>query len=186
MTGEPLETGESQRAGTPEFQSASTRPRAGSETLGAELAALRAMDATTLRAAWRRLYRSDPPRSMRRDLLARGVAWKLQERVHGGHSAAVRRRLAELAAVLDAKSDLPTARAASLRPGARLIRAWNGDTHEVLVTEEGFLWQGKMWASLSVIAREITGTRWSGPRFFGIGRSKAVPAEANASVEVEP
>ncbi len=61
----------------------------------------------------------------------------------------------------------------SLRPGARLIREWNGETHEVLVTEEGFQWRGQKWRSLSAIAREITGTHWSGPRFFGVrtGRS---------------
>ena len=48
------------------------------------------------------------------------------------------------------------------------MRDWNGETHEVLVTEDGFQWNGKTWASLSVIAREMTGTRWSGPRFFGL------------------
>lgn len=55
-----------------------------------------------------------------------------------------------------------------MKPGARLVRDWNGETHEVLVTEDGFQWNGKTWASLSVIAREMTGTRWSGPRFFGL------------------
>ena len=56
----------------------------------------------------------------------------------------------------------------SLKPGARLVRAWGGEIHEILVVEDGFLWRGKTWSSLSAIAREMTGTRWSGPRFFGI------------------
>jgi hypothetical protein len=60
-------------------------------------------------------------------------------------------------------------RTITLRPGSRLIRAWGGETHEVLVTEGGFVWRSKTWASLSIIAREITGARWSGPRFFGLG-----------------
>ena len=61
------------------------------------------------------------------------------------------------------------ARKVNLKPGARLVRAGGGATHEVLVTEDGFVWGGKTWGSLSLIAREMTGTRWSGPRFFGIG-----------------
>ena len=69
----------------------------------------------------------------------------------------------------------------SLKPGARLVRAWGGETHEVLVVENGFVWRGKTWASLSVIAREMTGTRWSGPRFFGLDKPKA----AGASVAAE-
>lgn len=56
----------------------------------------------------------------------------------------------------------------AIHEGARLIREWNGKDHVVDVLEEGYLWQGRMWTSLSAIAREITGTRWSGPRFFGV------------------
>ena len=69
---------------------------------------------------------------------------------------------------METKSDLGTPRVISLKSGARLLRAWNSLTHEVLVVEDGFLWAGKTCPSLSAIAREITGTRWSGPRFFGL------------------
>ena len=69
---------------------------------------------------------------------------------------------------METKSDLGTPRVISLKSGARLLRAWNGVTHEILVVEDGFLWAGRTWRSLSAIAREITGTRWSGPRFFGL------------------
>ena len=137
------------------------------------IAALTTMPYTELREAWQRLYRSHPPKKLSRELLELGVAWKLQERALGGLSATTRRQLGELAQAMEAKSDLAKARTVSLRPGARLIREWNGETHEVVVVENGFLWQGKTWRSLSVIAREMTGTQWSGPRFFGVGRAKA-------------
>ncbi len=144
------------------------RKRADLDTLNAQLAALSEMDAPALRAEWRRLYRTHPPKLLRRDLLQLGVAWKLQERALGGLSAATKRQLDELARTMARNSDLAKARKVTLKPGARLIREWNGETHEVLVVEDGFLWQGKTWRSLSVIAREMTGTQWSGPRFFGL------------------
>ncbi len=137
------------------------------------IAALATMPYTELRENWQRLYRSHPPKKLSRDLLELGVAWKLQERALGGLSAATRRQLDDLARTMEAKTDLAEARTVSLRPGARLIREWNGETHEVLVVEDGFRWRGKTWRSLSVIAREMTGTQWSGPRFFGVGRAKA-------------
>ena len=141
--------------------------------LESAIAALATMPYTELRENWQRLYRSHPPKKLSRDLLELAVAWKLQERALGGLSATTRRQLGELARTMEAKADLAKARTVSLRPGARLIREWNGETHEVLDVENGYLWQGKTWRSLSVIAREMTGTQWSGPRFFGVGRAKA-------------
>ena len=132
------------------------------------LAALALMSHAELRAEWRRLYRAHPPQKIGRDVLELGVAWKLQEKALGGTSAATKRRLAELAGVLESKGDLAKARAVRLRPGAKLVREWRGETHEVFVTESGFLWRGESWRSLSAIALEITGTHWSGPRFFGL------------------
>ncbi len=137
------------------------------------IAALATMPYTELRENWQRLYRSHPPKKLSRDLLELGVAWKLQERAIGGLTATTKRQLEHLAQAMEAKADLAKARTLSLRPGARLIREWNGETHEVVVVEGGFLWRDKTWRSLSVIAREMTGTQWSGPRFFGVGRAKA-------------
>ena len=85
----------------------------------------------------------------------------------------MRRQLKDLAQTIEARSDLAKTRRVRLRPGARLIREWRGDTYEVLVTEDGFVWRGENWQSLSVIARTITGARWSGPRFFGIDKAAA-------------
>ncbi len=83
-------------------------------------------------------------------------------------SCAPRQRLAALAKTLEEDGDLVRARVVRLKPGARLIREWHGETHTVIVTEDGFEWCGQSHGSLSVIARTITGTRWSGPRFFGL------------------
>ncbi|MGD9669854.1 MAG: DUF2924 domain-containing protein [Hyphomicrobiaceae bacterium] len=157
--------------------------RADTEALEAALSALASMSPADLRNEWLRHYRSRPPSRLSRDLLELGVAWKLQERAFGGLSAATKRQIAELGQTMATKADLTKARAVTLRPGARLIREWKGETHEVQVFEEGFLWRGKTWRSLSAIAREMTGTQWSGPRFFGIGKAKAAPNSGDAATE---
>lgn len=154
------------------------RKRTDTETLNAALAGLSEKGASDLRLEWRRLYRSHPPKKLSRDLLELGVAWKLQERVLGGLSAATNRQLSGLARTMAAKSDLAKARKVTLKPGARLVRAWGSETHEVLVVEDGFVWRGRTWRSLSVIAREMTGTHWSGPRFFGLTGKTTRPVAA--------
>ena len=98
------------------------------------------------------------------------IAWKLQAGVHGGLTAAQTRKLANLGRVLREEGDLAGSAAIRVKPGVRLMREWRGETHQVLVLEDGFEWNGRRWRSLSAIAREITGTHWSGPRFFGLER----------------
>lgn len=156
--------------------------------LHAKLATVAQMDADRLRHEWRRCYRATPPARLGLELLRLGVAWKLQEQLHGGLSASSRRQLAELAGTLSEGGDLVRSRAVRLRQGARLVREWQGQTLTVLVLEDGFEWQGRRWRSLSMIARAITGTRWSGPRFFGIeptqrrtGTSRTASAAGEAS-----
>ena len=139
----------------------------------AALAELAGMDIPTLRSAWRRLYRSEAPPRLGRALLELVIAWKLQEQALGGLSATAKRQLGQLASLLASKTELPKLRQQRLKPGARLVRRWGGTTHEVTVAEDGFSWNGRRWASLSVIAREITGARWSGPRFFGLRTEEA-------------
>jgi hypothetical protein len=153
--------------------SVGTHERAKTKSIEADLAAVGDMNAPDLRKEWARLYRSQPPKKLSRDLLQLGVAWKLQERAFGGLSGVTKRQIEDLSRTIATTSDLAKARTVSLRLGARLIREWNGETHEVLVVEDGFRWRGMTWRSLSAIAREMTGTHWSGPRFFGIGKAKA-------------
>ena len=148
---------------------ASIQSHAGNKnSLSSELAAVGMMTYSDLHLAWRRYYRTVPPKKISRDILELGITWKIQENKLGGLGAAVKRQIAELARTMEAKSGLAKPRTITLKSGARLLRTWEGVTHEVLVVEDGFLWAGKTWRSLSAIAREITGTRWSGPRFFGL------------------
>jgi len=154
----------------------SARHTATTVDLAAKLAALPEMATVDLRVEWRRLHRANPPQRIGRHLLELGVAWKLQERAYGGLSAAMKRRLAELAKTMDEKGDLAKAPAVRLKPGVKLVREWRGETHDVLVLEDGFQWRGQRWRSLSAIASEISGTHWSGPRFFG-QQAKAETAE---------
>ncbi len=144
------------------------RAHPASEGLPEKLAALADLDAVGLRVEWRRLYRSHPPLHIRRDLLVLAIAWKLQERAYGGLTAAQKRKLAGIAEELRKNGDLSAGPAIRVKPGLRLVREWRGETHDVLVLEDGFEWNGERRRSLSAIAREITGTQWSGPRFFGL------------------
>ena len=122
-----------------------------------------------LRCEWRRLYRSEPPR-ISRDLLIRGVGYRLQEIQHGGLGKSTRRKLKTLAKMFRATGRVAPDLGLSLKPGARLVREWHGRTHTVTVTEDGFDYAGMSYASLTMVAKKITGARWSGPRFFGLVR----------------
>ncbi len=122
---------------------------------------------SALRAEWRKVYRSPAP-DLSRDLLARGIAFRLQEKEHGALPASVERRLLALANTAKADKTAQPPVSTILRPGMQLVRSWHGQTHCVVVTENGFVWNGSSHGSLSAIAQAITGTKWSGPRFFGL------------------
>lgn len=139
-----------------------------SDAIAAEVAALASLTHQELRLAWRQYYKTYPPKFVNRNVIELGVAWKIQERAFGGLGTATKRQLDALADELEAKSDITRPKRLELRPGARLVRDWHGEPHEVLVTEDGFEWRGQNWRSLSLIAKEITGSHWSGPRFFGL------------------
>ena len=137
------------------------------------------LNAAGLRLEWRRLFRSDPPQ-LSRDLVLRALAYRLQERELGGLSKATLRTIAAHTRELRADDFGQPEPRARLRPGGRLVREWRGRTHTVTVIEDGFEYAGKTYASLTPIARTITGAHWSGPRFFGLVQqraSKAVPTD---------
>jgi hypothetical protein len=126
------------------------------EDIQAELAALEAMKLEELRVAWVRRMKTSPPK-ISAGLLRLALAHALQSKALGGITKSTDRKLCDLAIGR-----------AGPAPGTRFSRLWQGKLHIVTVTEENkFNWQGKDWDSLSVIARTITGTRWSGPAFFG-------------------
>jgi hypothetical protein len=110
-----------------------------------------------------------PPMRLSRDLLVRGITYKLQERAYGGLSIATARKLEQAAAGPPSHGSVtPAPPPIPLRPGTRLVREWRGVTHMVLIHADGIEWRGQRYRSLSVVARKITGARWSGPRFFGL------------------
>ena len=118
---------------------------------------------------WQELYGCDPPKGTSMDFMVRAIAYEMQAECYGGLKPAVVRRLDRIAG---GKSE-SAPKTPALDPGARLVREWNGATHTVDVTDEGFEWRGETYGSLSAIAREITGAVWSGPRFFGLRRRTA-------------
>ena len=136
-----------------------------------EIAALGGLETDRLRFEWRRLYGTEPPPRLSRDLLRRAVAYKIQERTHGGLAQATKRRLRSLARELERNGHSAFNPGISLKPGARLVRKWHGKTHTVIVLEEGFEHDGCRYRSLTQIAKRITGVHWSGPRFFGLAKS---------------
>ena len=147
-------------------------------SLERQLNDLAAMSPAQLRAAWRETFRQPPP-DMSPELLARAIAWRLQERRHGGLPASVRREVARLAERLRRGGAVAAPHEVSLKPGTRLVRSWHGRTVNVLVTESGFEFDGRQYRSLSQISGEVTGTHWSGPRFFGL-KAKKGPLQRGA------
>lgn len=146
-------------------------------SLSQELAALATMSPAQLRAEWRRVFRTSPPR-LTPDLLVRGIAYRLQERVHGGLPAAMARQLDREAKRLQCSDTAVTKPELQLKAGTRLVRSWNGTTYSVLVTDDGFVMGDRTFKSLTHAAEAITGAHWSGPRFFGV---KASPATIGAA-----
>ena len=134
-----------------------------------EIAALVDRSTQELRHVWRTLHHTGPPVGLSRDLIIRGLADKLQQRAHGGPSRALQRRLQILAGDFEkgARSFDPSI---VLKTGATLVRHWRGRAHTVLVHEDGFEYEGQRYRSLTLIAEQITGAHWSGPRFFGLGK----------------
>lgn len=140
--------------------------------LDEQLAALATMSPAQLRAEWRRVHQATPSPRLTTDLLVRGIAYRLQERIHGGLPTATVRELDRVAAQLAAGTDPARRSELRLRPGTRLVRSWQERTYTVLVTAEGYVMGDRQFTSLSQIAKAITGTEWSGPRFFGLGERK--------------
>ncbi len=142
------------------------------------LARLNDLTLDELRAEWRRLYRSMPPR-LSQDLMRRAIAYRIQEKAFGGLSAASKRKLKDHATQIEFTGRVRPVSRPVVRSGARLVREWNGRTYTVTVTEDGFEYGGKSYRSLTKVARVITGAHWSGPRFFGLNGTMARGAPNN-------
>jgi hypothetical protein len=139
-----------------------------------DVEALGRMSPAELRSAWRETFKQAAPQ-LSPDLLARAIAYRLQERQHGGLTSSVCLELARLTRLVARTGECRPANHISIKPGTRLVREWNGRALNVLVCDEGFELDGRHYASLTQIAHDVTGTRWSGPRFFGLKSRKAPP-----------
>jgi hypothetical protein len=129
--------------------------------IAAEIARIRSLRLDALRRHWRMVFGRTPPAGLGKDILGRMIAGRLQERAFGGLDRESLRFLESLA-----RQQPPPRR--QLKPGTVLVRDYQGERHTVTVAREGFEWQGTTYSSLSAIARAITGTAWSGPRFFAL------------------
>ncbi len=135
-----------------------------------EISAISQLTREELINAWKSAHRQTPPKGISRRLLEYSAAYQLQVKAFGGLKPTMRRRLRQAtgraersapATIIVNKSKRPS-------PGTRLLREWHGKTHTVEVVASGFVYKGEAYKSLSQVARSITGTRWSGPRFFGL------------------
>jgi hypothetical protein len=144
------------------------KPPATCARVEAEIEDLPRFSRPELVVRWRKLHGAEPPKGISRALLIRAIAFATQAKRYGGLKPAVARQLHKVADGPSSGKEAKAGTSPKLRPGTRLVREWNGSTHMVEVVDGGFVWNGERHRSLSVIARTITGARWSGPRFFGL------------------
>ena len=148
-----------------------TNGNAADPEVESELVRLLSMRIADLRPRYRELFRAEPPRAFGPDLLRRSIAHRLQERAYGGLSRQHQRLLDQLIRAARVKRNGRLELPRRIKPGSELVRTWNRRTYRVVVLESGFAHEGRTYNSLSEIASEITGTKWNGPRFFGLRRS---------------
>lgn len=173
--------------------------RLSKEAVEREIAALDTLDTKALQQKWSVLYERDPPARIRAGLLRLGIAYRLQEKAFGGLKPKTIRHLQKLAAELRAArataqtqvdADIPVrpsvVQALTLTPGTRLMREWNGSTEVVDVIADGLVWRGTTYRTLSAVAVAITGTKWSGPKFFGLTPPKPQLRGSRSRFATEP
>ena len=145
------------------------------ETLEAEIARLDGLGLHELRQVWRQRL-GLPPLHISAELTRRRLAYELQVKVYGGLKPETRRRLKQFYKAFKADPRHTPSSNLGLKPGLVLTRQWNGTEHRVTVLEKGFEYRGEPYGSLSQVARRITGSRWSGPAFFGLKRQGGTKA----------
>jgi hypothetical protein len=140
------------------------------DTLDVEIAQLRELDINALRTRWRNVFRRAPPPHLPRHLLFRVLAYRLQADQLGDLDGESQRLLDTTGSPEEAgkRAAEIKPRTTEVRPGTILAREWNGRMQRVAVLADGFAWNGQTYPSLSKVARAITGTRWNGPKFFGL------------------
>jgi Protein of unknown function (DUF2924) len=143
------------------------------------LSLLPTLSRTALNELWKELFETSKPPSVRRELVIEFLSYRLQEQSFGSLSAESRSQLRRTARSLELDSNSEIVVAPTIKPGTRLVRQWRSQVHLVTVVARGFEYEGICYDSLSEIARLITGTRWSGPLFFGLRSKKSSSPEVN-------
>jgi hypothetical protein len=137
-----------------------------------EIAQVRDLDLSGLRARWRSVFRRKAPDHLGRHLLFRMIAYRLQAERLGDLDHDTQRFLNRVALGTQKGDELPSSghrrSRHGLQPGTILVREWDGKPQRVMVLDDGFAWNGTSYRSLTEVAFAMTGTRWSGPRFFGL------------------
>jgi len=141
----------------------------GEQTVNARWEELAQMDRAALRVAWAEAFEDAPPHFLSMIFMRKAVIWHMQCKKFGGPKPDLKRALRSAAASKSVQAQAP-----QLRAGTQLVREWNGQRYQVEVTDDGFRMDGAESKSLSAIALRITGSTWSGPRFFGLN-SQAGP-----------
>ena len=136
--------------------------------LEAELDRLAVMPIAGLRVRYREVFRGNPPQAFGPDLLRRSIAYQIQEKAYGRLARPVQRSLDQMVKAYTAKPGGRIVLPGRIKPGSVLVRQWKGKSHRVVVQADGFAYDGRTFGNLSEIAVLITGTRWNGPRFFGL------------------
>jgi DUF2924 family protein len=136
--------------------------------IAVEIAGLSQARIEDLRERWKELYGKAPSGQIGRSFLIRAIAYRLQEQAFGGLRPSTERLLARVAAEAAVGNFSRKPRSRAAKAGTILVREWNGHAHRVTVLDDGVSFNGERYRSLSEVAREITGSRWSGPRFFGL------------------
>lgn len=149
-----------------------------STDLTIDFSSLRNMNVDDLRSLWKERVDIEIPNNRSAHLLRRLLAWHLQARMHGGLNRFTTRRLSDIALTLECDGTYEPKTQRHLSPGVVLTREWKGVIHTVTVLAGGFHYLGKRYRSLSDIARTITGTRWSGPRFFRVEQKNTLKQRA--------
>ena len=147
--------------------SVSSRSTQQAGAVDVEISALLAMPYRTLKKKWFETFGAPPPHNLSRRLMMNALAYEVQVKAYGGLGRAVKQQLHDIAMPPSSKEQAATT-PVKLSPGTRLMREWRGVVHVVDVMEGGFMWNGKIYGSLSAIARAITGVRWNGLAFFGL------------------
>lgn len=160
-----------------------TGPAVRTSGIAAEIETLGSLDLAALRRRWRSLLGRPAPEHLPRSLLVRVLAYRLQNRAFGHLDRESARFLDRLALGAGRDADVPLPEVPSIKPGALLMREWQGTLQRITVLDDGFAWNGKSYRSLSEVARAITGTSWNGPRFFGLrDRHRASSGGGRAAV----